>query len=53
MSNIQKLAALYVEDGFTKEEMATECFESELKYATVVKISLAMDYIKSNKGTRA
>ncbi len=46
ISNIKKLARIYKEDGFTKEAMAEELFKMGLDFATVVKVSLNMDYYK-------
>ncbi len=46
-TNVQKLARLYKEEGFTKEQVATELFADGLDYVTVVKVSLAMDYYKA------
>ena len=41
-SNIAKLARLYMEEGFTKEEMAKEMFDMGASYETVVKVSMKM-----------
>ena len=45
-SNIKKLARSYREDGFTKEAMAEDLFKMGLDFATVVKVSLSMEYYK-------
>jgi len=42
----QKLAKLYNAEGFTKEQMATELFESGASYEFVVRVSTQMDYCK-------
>ena len=47
MTNVQKLAKLYVAENFTKEEVSTELFADGLDYVTVVKVCLAMDYYKA------
>jgi hypothetical protein len=45
-SNIEKLARLYTEEGFTKEQMAEEMFGNGCSFSLVVKVSLQMDYLK-------
>lgn len=41
-SPIEKLARLYTEDGYTKEQMALEMFKNGQTYGTVVKVGLLM-----------
>ena len=41
-SNIAKLARLYMQEGFTKEEMANEMFSNGASFAEVVKVGLLM-----------
>ena len=41
-TQIAKLARLYMEEGFTKEEMAKEMFDGGASYETVVKVSMKM-----------
>jgi hypothetical protein len=41
-SNIEKLARLYAEEGFTKEQMAEEMFNNGATFAEVVKVGLLM-----------
>jgi hypothetical protein len=41
-TNIQKLARLYTEDGFTKEQAATEMANNNTPYAFAVKVLHAM-----------
>jgi len=41
-SNIEKLARLYIEEGFTKEQMAEEMLNNGSTFATVVKVGLLM-----------
>ena len=41
-TNIQKLARLYTEEGFTKEQMAEEMFKNGSAFADVVKVGLLM-----------
>ena len=41
-SNIAKLARLYMQEGFTKEEMANEMFSNGASFETVVKVSMKM-----------
>jgi hypothetical protein len=46
-SNIEKLARLYTEEGFTKEQMAEDMFKDDnCSFSLVVKVSLQMDYLK-------
>ena len=42
---IVKLARLCKENGFTKEEMAHDLFDSGLTFEQVVKVSNQMDYM--------
>ena len=44
MTNTEKLAKSYKEDGFTLEEMAEDLFKKGAVFETVVKVSLQMDY---------
>jgi hypothetical protein len=44
--NVVKLAKLYNEANFTKEQMATEMLNIGNTYETVIKVSLQMDYCK-------
>ena len=41
-SPIEKLARIYTEDGFTKEQMAEELFRDGFSFALVVKVGLLM-----------
>lgn len=41
-SNIEKLARLYVEENFTKEQMAEEMFKNGSTFAEVVRVGLLM-----------
>ena len=51
-TNIEKLARLYTEDGFTKEEMAKEMFSNGLTFADVVKVGLLMKGELNNVHTK-
>ena len=41
-SPIAKLARLYMEEGYTKEEMANEMFDGGASFELVVRISMKM-----------
>ena len=41
-TKIAKLARLYTEEGFTKEQMAEEMFNNGSSFETVVKVSMKM-----------
>ena len=46
-SNIEKLARIYNEEGFTKEQMAEDMLKDDrCSFSLVVKVSLQMDYLK-------
>ena len=41
-SSIEKLARLYTEEGFTKEQMAEEMFKNGASFAEVAKVGQLM-----------
>ena len=43
-STIEKLARLYKEEGFTKEQMAEEMFKNGAEFETVVRVGRAMGF---------
>jgi hypothetical protein len=43
-SNIEKLARLYKEEKFTKEQMAEEMFKNGADFPTVVRVGRAMGF---------
>lgn len=45
-TTLEKLARLYVEGRFSKEEMAKEMFENGSEFGDVVRVSRIMDKIK-------
>lgn len=44
--NIKELARMYKEAGFSKQAMAEDVAKMGLGFATMVKVSLNMDYYK-------
>lgn len=45
-TSLEKLARLYSEEGFTKEQMAEEMFRNDCDFALVVQVSRLMDKVK-------